>query len=34
MDSIELVKSKLKFLSDGDREWLLRKTAEKLFFEA
>lgn len=33
-DSIELVKSKLKFLSDGDREWLLRKTAEKLFFDA
>jgi predicted TIM-barrel fold metal-dependent hydrolase len=33
-DSIDLVKSKLKFLSDGDREWLLRKTAEKLFFEA
>lgn len=31
-DSIELIKSRLKFLSDGDREWLLRKTAEKLFF--
>src|SRR5262249_49123850 len=31
-DSIALVESKLKFLSDGDREWLLRKTAEKLFF--
>lgn len=31
-DSIELVKSKLKFLSEGDREWLLRKTAEKFFF--
>jgi predicted TIM-barrel fold metal-dependent hydrolase len=31
-DSIELVKSKLKFLSDADREWLLRKTAEKVFF--
>jgi predicted TIM-barrel fold metal-dependent hydrolase len=33
-DSIDLVKSRLKFLSDGDREWLLRKTAEKLFFGA
>lgn len=30
--SIDLVKSGLKFLSDGDREWLLRKTAEKFFF--
>jgi len=33
-DSIDLVKSKLTFLSAGDREWLLRKTAEKLFFGA
>jgi predicted TIM-barrel fold metal-dependent hydrolase len=31
-DSIELVKSKLAFLSDDDRDWLLRKTAEKFFF--
>ena len=31
-DSIELVKSRLKFLSEGDREYLLRKTAEKFFF--
>jgi predicted TIM-barrel fold metal-dependent hydrolase len=31
-ESIELVKSRLKFLSDSDREWLLRKTAEKFFF--
>ena len=30
--SIELVKSRLKFLSAADREWLLRKTAEKFFF--
>ncbi len=30
--SIDLVKSHLTFLSDGDREWLLRKTAEKFFF--
>jgi predicted TIM-barrel fold metal-dependent hydrolase len=33
-DSIDLVKSRLAFLSDGDREWLLRKTAEKFFFPA
>lgn len=32
--SIELVKTRLKFLSEGDREWLLRKTAEKFFFPA
>ena len=31
-DSVELVKTRLEFLSDGDREWLLRKTAEKFFF--
>jgi len=31
-DSIELVRSRLDFLSDGDREWLLGKTAEKVFF--
>jgi predicted TIM-barrel fold metal-dependent hydrolase len=31
-DSIELVRSRLKFLSKDDREWLLRKTAEKFFF--
>jgi predicted TIM-barrel fold metal-dependent hydrolase len=31
-DSIELVKSRLTFLSESDREWLLRKTAEKFFF--
>jgi predicted TIM-barrel fold metal-dependent hydrolase len=31
-DSIELIKSRLKFLSAGDRDWLLRKTAEKFFF--
>ena len=31
-DSIELVKSGLPFLSAGERDWLLRKTAEKVFF--
>src|SRR5581483_2046410 len=30
--SIELVQKKLDFLGDDDREWLLRKTAEKFFF--
>ncbi len=32
-DSLELVKSKLDFLSDDDREWMLRKTAEEFFFK-
>jgi predicted TIM-barrel fold metal-dependent hydrolase len=31
-DSIELVKSGLDFLSGDDREWMLRKTAERVFF--
>ena len=31
-DSIELIKSGLAFLSADDREWLLRKTAERVFF--
>src|SRR5204862_1348071 len=31
--SIDLVKKGLDFLSDDDKEWLLRKTAEKFFFE-
>ena len=31
-DSIDLIKSGLDFLSAGDKEWLLRKTAEKVFF--
>jgi predicted TIM-barrel fold metal-dependent hydrolase len=31
-DSIDLVRSRLKFLSADDREWLLRKTAERFFF--
>ncbi len=30
--SIDLVRKRLDFLSDDDREWLLRKTAEKFFF--
>jgi len=31
-DSIELVRSRLDFLTDADKQWLLRKTAEKVFF--
>jgi predicted TIM-barrel fold metal-dependent hydrolase len=31
-DSIELVRSRLDFLSTDDREWILRKTAERVFF--
>ncbi len=31
-DSIELVRSRLDFLSDADRQWVLRGTAERVFF--
>jgi predicted TIM-barrel fold metal-dependent hydrolase len=31
-DSIDLVRTRLGFLSDGDRDWLLRRTAEDFFF--
>ena len=31
-DSIELVRSRLDFLSADDREWMLGKTAERVFF--
>src|SRR5581483_10476837 len=30
--SLELVRDRLDFLSAADREWLLRKTAERVFF--
>jgi predicted TIM-barrel fold metal-dependent hydrolase len=30
--SIELIRDRLDFLTDEDRQWLLRKTAEKVFF--
>jgi predicted TIM-barrel fold metal-dependent hydrolase len=33
-DSIALVRDKLDFLTAADREWLLRRTAERLFFRA
>jgi predicted TIM-barrel fold metal-dependent hydrolase len=32
VDSIELIRSRLDFLSPEDRQWLLRKTAERVFF--
>jgi predicted TIM-barrel fold metal-dependent hydrolase len=32
-DSIDLVRKGLDFLSDEDRDWLLRKTAEDFFFK-
>jgi predicted TIM-barrel fold metal-dependent hydrolase len=31
-DSIELVRSRLDFLSSADRQWLLGKTAQRVFF--
>jgi len=31
-DSIDLIRSRLDFLSAGDRDWLLRRTAEETFF--
>ena len=31
--SIELVRDRLDFLSPEDREWLLRKSAEAVFFK-
>jgi predicted TIM-barrel fold metal-dependent hydrolase len=33
-DSIDLVRKKLDFLTDEDRDWLLRRTAEQFFFKA
>jgi|SRR6266446_5189538 len=30
--SIELVRDRLNFLSDEDRQWRLRKSAERVFF--
>ncbi|MBG88835.1 MAG: amidohydrolase [Verrucomicrobiales bacterium] len=30
--SLELIRDRLDFLSDSDKEWMLRKTAEKVFF--
>jgi predicted TIM-barrel fold metal-dependent hydrolase len=33
-DSIDLVRTKLDFLTDDDRDWLLRRTAAEFFFKA
>lgn len=33
IDSIDLIRSRLGFLTDQDRQWILRKTAEKVFFQ-
>lgn len=33
-ESIDLIRSGLDFLSGEDREWILRKTAERVFFHA
>ena len=30
--SIDLVRNRLNFLSDDDKDWLLRRTAENFFF--
>jgi predicted TIM-barrel fold metal-dependent hydrolase len=32
VDSIELIRSKLDFLSESDRAWILRRTAERVYF--
>jgi len=32
LDSIALIRDRLDFLSDSDRQWLLRRTAERAFF--
>jgi len=32
-DSIDLIRNKLDFLTDEDKEWLLGRTAERLFFQ-
>jgi predicted TIM-barrel fold metal-dependent hydrolase len=32
-DSIDLVRTKLDFLTADDRDWLLRRTAEEFFFK-
>ncbi len=32
-DSIALIRDRIDFLTESDREWLLRKTAEKVYFQ-
>jgi len=31
-DSIALIRDRLDFLSEEDKEWMLRKTVEEVFF--
>ncbi len=33
LDSVELIRSQIDFLSQADKDWILRKTAEKVFFK-
>jgi predicted TIM-barrel fold metal-dependent hydrolase len=33
-DSLDLVRKRLDFLTDDDRDWLLRRTAEEFFFKS
>jgi predicted TIM-barrel fold metal-dependent hydrolase len=32
-DSVDLVRKRLEFLTDDDRDWMLRRTAEEFFFK-
>ncbi len=32
-DSLDLIRKRLDFLSDADKDWLLRRTAEEFFFK-
>jgi len=32
-DSIDLIRRRLNFLKDEDKEWLLRRTAEEFLFK-
>lgn len=34
LQSIELIEKQLDFLTAADREWILRKTAERVFFRS
>ena len=33
-DSISLVRDRLDFVTAGDKEWMLRRTAEDFFFKS
>ena len=32
MSRFDLIREKLEFLTENDRDWMLRKTAENVFF--